>query len=74
MLTTNLTEEELKSQLVAEIEKLDKGKLLQVYQFIAQSFGKELIDMVAEFERNQEVNPKSIDFIIKEHRKRYPYR
>ena len=74
MLTTNLTEEELKSQLVSEIEKLDKGKLLQVYQFIAQSFGKELIDMVAEFERNQKVNPKSIDFIIKEHRKRHPYR
>jgi len=73
MLHVNLDENEVRAYLIEEIQKLDKIKLIEVYQFIARSFASDLINKIADAEATDTVNPTSNTELISQYRKRKPY-
>lgn len=74
MLMTGIDEKQLRENLIDKIKQLDKNRLLELYQIIAKSFADDLIEMVADAEKSGNVNNTPIDELIKDHRKRNPYR
>lgn len=74
MLITDIDEKQLRKQLIEKINQLDKNRLLEVYQIIARSFAYDLIEMVADSENSGNVDNTPIDALIRDHRKRNPYR
>lgn len=73
MLTAELTEKELKSQLIKELDKLDRKKLLTAHQFISRLIAEELIDAVTHDWETGKVNQAAINKAIDEHRANNAY-
>jgi len=73
MLSSKLTEEDLKSQLIEEINKLGRNQLVMLHQFIARLVAEDLIDAVSKDWESGQVNRESIQKAIEEHRKLHPY-
>ena len=74
MLMTDIDEKQLREQLIDKIKQLDKNRLLELYQVIARSFANDLIETVADSENSGNIDNTPIDKLIKDHRKRNPYR
>jgi hypothetical protein len=74
MLDVNVSEQELRHELIDKIKNLDQKHLLKLYQFVAQSYAQDLVNMVADAENAGEVNNEPIEKLIKQHRNRNPYR
>lgn len=60
MLTAELTEKELKSQLIKELDKLDRERLLILLQFTSRLMAEELIDAVTHDWESGKVNRAAI--------------
>jgi hypothetical protein len=73
MLTAELTEKELKSQLIKELDKLDRERLLIVLQFTSRLIAEELIDSVTHDWEMGKINRAAIKKAVDEHRARNPY-
>jgi len=74
MLSSKLSEEDLKSQLIEEINKLGRDQLVMLHQFIAHLVAEDLIDAVSKDWESGQVNRESIQKAIEEHRKLHPYK
>lgn len=74
MLTTELTEKELKSQLIQELDKLNKEQLLLTHQFLSRIIAEELIDAVTQHWESGKINRLAIQKAIDEYRARNPYK
>ena len=73
MLTSELTEKELRSQLFKELDKLSKEQLLIAHQFLSRLIAEELIDAVTQDWDHGKINRLAIQQAIAEHRARSPY-
>ncbi len=73
MLSTRLSDKELKSHLVKEIHKLDREKLLILYQTISRLVAEELIDAVSKDWETGKVNRQRIQEAIDEFRSDQPF-
>jgi len=73
MLSSKLSEEDLKSQLIEEINKLGRDQLVVLHQFISRLVAEDLINSVSKDWENGQVNRESIQKAIEEHRKLHPY-
>jgi len=73
MLTPAITKQELKTQLVKNLDKFDEEKLLLIHQFVSTLIAEELIDSVTEDWESAKVNREAVQKAIQEHRKTYPY-
>lgn len=73
MLTSELTEKELKSQLIKELDKLDRERLLIVLQFTSRLIAEELVNAVTHDWELGKVNRAAIKKALDEHRTKNPY-
>ncbi len=74
MLITNIDEKQLRDNLIDKIKQMDRDRLLELYQIIARSFANDLVEIVADSENSGNVNDRPIDELIRDHRRRNPYR
>lgn len=73
MLMSELTEKELKSQLIRELDKLNREQLLVAHQYISRIIAEELIGAVTHDWETGKVDRTAIQKAIEEHRAKNPY-
>ena len=73
MLSSKLSEQDLKSQLIEEINKLGRDQLVILHQFISRLAAEDLIDSISKDWESGRINRESIQKAIEEHRKLHPY-
>ena len=73
MSVLELTEQDLKSQLVQELDKFDREQLLMIHQFVSRLIAESLIsDLTSAWEVGT-VNRTAIQKAIRDHRAKHPY-
>ncbi len=73
MLTSELTETKLKSQLVGELDKLNKEQLLAIHQMISRMIAEDLVDAVTEDWKSEKVDRSAVQKAIDAYRLLKPY-
>lgn len=73
MSVLELTEKDLKSQLVSELDRLNKEQLLLIHQFVSRIIAENLIDAVTNDWDAGTVNRVAIQKALHEHRLKHPY-
>jgi hypothetical protein len=68
-----LTETDLKSQLVKELDKLNREQLLLTHQFVSRIIAESLVDAVTDDWEAGKINRAAIQKAIDEHRATHPY-
>ncbi len=74
MMIAELTEQELKSNLIKQLDSLTKKQLVVAHQLISQLLLDEVIADVTHDWETGKVNHEMIQQAIKQHRARHPYR
>ena len=73
MSVLELTETDLKSQLVKELDKLNKEQLMLTHQFVSRIIAESLISAVTNDWEAGKINRAAIEKAIDEHRAKHPY-
>jgi len=73
MLAPELTEKDLKSQLVKELDRLNREQLLIAHQFVSRLFAEELINNVTQDWETGKVNRAAIQKALDQYRARHSY-
>lgn len=74
MSVLELTETDLKSQLVKELDKLNREQLLLTHQFVSRIIAENLIDAVTNDWETGRISRSAIQKAIDAHRAKHPYR
>ncbi len=73
MSVLELTETDLKSQLVKELDKLNREQLMLTHQFVSRIIAESLINAVTNDWEAGRVNRAAIQKVIDDHRAKHPY-
>ncbi len=74
MISQEYSEQEIRTQLVQELNKLNEEKLIILRQFISRLIADDLIESVTTDWETGRVNHEAIQRSIEEHRAQHPYR
>ncbi|MGH7456972.1 MAG: hypothetical protein ACRENG_36815 [bacterium] len=73
MSVLELTEQDLKTQLVQELDKFDREQLLMIHQFVSRLIAESLIKDVTKDWETGTIGRAAIQKAIRDHRAKQPY-
>ncbi len=73
MSVLELTEKDLKSRLMNELDRLNREQLLLIHQFVSRIIAENLINAVTGDWEAGTINRATIQKAIHEHRAKHPY-
>jgi hypothetical protein len=73
MSVLELTEKDLKSQLVNKLDKLNREQLLLIHQLLSRIIAENLVDSVTNDWETGAINRAAIQKAVREHRSKRPY-
>jgi len=74
MLEVEMTEEALKSNLMKQLDEMNKEQLVAMHQAAAKLLANELMQSFSKEWAEGRISREKIQAAIEEHRKQYPYK
>ncbi len=74
MEVADLTEQELKSNLIKQLDNMNKGQLVAMHQAAAKLLADELMESFSKEWTEGKITREKIQAAIEEHRRRHPYK
>ena len=74
MLTSSITKNQMKDEIINSLDKFDKDDFVELYDFIARKAADKLVESMTQKWDAGLVTSEDIEEAKKEHRSKHPYR